>query len=256
MSGNDARETALRAYRGHELKMVLEHLPPEARILEIGAGNGWQALQLAASGHTVDAVDIDRDSRDPHRVYPVRLYDGHKLPFEDASFDVVFSSNVIEHICHIDAFEQEIHRVLKPDGMAIHILPTSSWRLWTSLTHPLYVIRAALALLVGRNTMQSTAAQRRDVPWFHALWPNRHGERGNSLSEIYLFSRRAWLRHFTRTGWHVGEDLGTSLFYTGNQIHHLRLWLPARQALAGVLGSVTRIFVMRRASPNFQTRTR
>lgn len=255
MSGYDAREAALRAYRGHELKMVLGYLSPAARILEIGAGSGWQALQLSASGHAVDAVDVDRGGQRPRPAHPVRLYDGHKLPFEDESFDVVFSSNVLEHIQHIDAFEQEIHRVLKADGLAIHILPTSSWRLWTSLTHPLYVIRVALALLAGPKTNQSTAAQKRKVPWFHALWPNRHGERGNSLTEIHLFSRRAWLRHFNKTGWNVEEDLGTGLFYTGNQILHLRLGLPARRALAGILGSVTRIFVMRKAGPIFQTTT-
>lgn len=64
---------------------------------------------------------------------PVCEDDGRHLPFEGGSFDVVWSSNVIEHVGEIDAFEAEIRRVLTPEGLAVHALPTASWRLWTSL---------------------------------------------------------------------------------------------------------------------------
>jgi SAM-dependent methyltransferase len=42
-----------------------------------------------------------------------------RWPFEDAKFDVVFSSQVIEHLHNIRLFVEEAYRVLKPGGVAI-----------------------------------------------------------------------------------------------------------------------------------------
>ncbi len=50
-------------------------------------------------------------------------YDGHKLPFEDESFDNVFSSEVIEHISNIDEIFDEINRVIKKDGFLFLTTP-------------------------------------------------------------------------------------------------------------------------------------
>ena len=49
-------------------------------------------------------------------------YDGKKIPFEDNTFNVIYSSNALEHIPHTFEFQKEILRALKPDGYAFHIL--------------------------------------------------------------------------------------------------------------------------------------
>ena len=51
--------------------------------------------------------------------------DGMQLPFADNSFDLVLSSEVIEHILEPEHFVQEIARVLKPDGYLL--LTTPNW---------------------------------------------------------------------------------------------------------------------------------
>ena len=66
--------------------------------------------------------------------WPVIVYDGQSIPLESDSVDIVFSSNVLEHIRDVEPFQSEVHRVLKPGGNAVHVLPTSSWRFWTSIT--------------------------------------------------------------------------------------------------------------------------
>ena len=59
-------------------------------------------------------------------------YDGRVLPFPDAVLDVVLTSHVLAHLRNAPN-ACEVRRVLKPRGVAISIVPTATWRIWTSL---------------------------------------------------------------------------------------------------------------------------
>ena len=51
-----------------------------------------------------------------------------KIPFDDKSFDMVLSSESIEHFVNPDKFLREVHRVLKPKGIIVIDTPNlSSW---------------------------------------------------------------------------------------------------------------------------------
>src|SRR5690606_13540211 len=143
----------LREIRVQELERIARDIPAGARILEIGSGAGWQAKQLASYGHEVEGIDvigndINYDYRDV-RVWDVKIYDGRHIPFPDNHFDVVFSSNVLEHIPHVKALQPEIQRVLNDNGICIHLLPSASWRFWTSITY--YVARILRLFSNGRD---------------------------------------------------------------------------------------------------------
>ena len=211
----------LEAIRTYELGIVLDMLPPRGRVLEIGAGTGWQARALENRGYDVSAIDLSSSNYRENRVWLVTEYDGKHIPFEDNAFDIIFSSNTLEHILHIYEFQKEIHRVLKPDGVVLHLLPSSSWCLWTNITHLL--------------------------KWWTI--PNAHGKHaGNSLTEIYYFSRRWWARLFRETGWTVVAQDSNGLFYTGNSIMDSRLNMSIRSKLSRVLGSSCNIFIVRKGS--------
>jgi len=201
-----------------ELESVARLLPPTGRLLEIGAGTGWQSKTLAAKGYDVQAIDVSTSNLLAHRVWPVIDYDGVHIPFEDGTFDVVYSSNVLEHIPHVRAFQRELHRVLTPGGLAIHVVPSGSWRWWTNITHVL------------------------------KCWtpPRAHGEHaGNALTEIRYFSRRYWQRLFESNGWVVATYQSNALFYTGHSAMDLRLSISSRRALSRVLGGSCHIFVLK-----------
>ena len=64
--------------------------------------------------------EIDRDNIDNLEVV---LSDGHKLPFEDNSFDGCFCNTVLEHVRDPEQIVKEINRVLKPGGKVIISIP-------------------------------------------------------------------------------------------------------------------------------------
>ncbi|WEN16331.1 class I SAM-dependent methyltransferase [Rhodanobacter sp. AS-Z3] len=103
------------------------------RLLEVGTGSGGIAHYFGTHQHLkceVDAVDV-HDNRlvtEGYRYQSVR--DTH-LPFADATFDVVLSNHVIEHVGDEKAQRAhlaELHRVLRSDGVGYLAVP-NRWML-------------------------------------------------------------------------------------------------------------------------------
>ncbi len=235
--------TYLDALRSAELERVIDMFPAGARVLEIGAGTGQQAALLQARGFEVSALELAQSSYTA-RAFPVVSYDGRNLPFPDASFDVVYSSNVLEHIRDLDALHRDIRRVLRPGGSCIHIVPTAAWRLWTILTSvptsAVLVFRAVRAIPAGSAAQAWTLAAKYAAA---AVVPPRHGERGlTGYSEIWLFRPDWWRRQFRRNGFRIVEDRPVELFYTGNGLLAANMSFERREALARWLGSACHVF--------------
>jgi len=246
---------ALHAIRMHELERVKPLLPVNGRVLEIGGGTGWQAQALAAAGFAVEAIDLPEGPYRSHRVFPVRDYDGAHLPFADASFDAIFSSNVLEHVTELPTLLAECRRVLRSGGVCVHLMPTTAWRFWTSVVHYVWLPKAVLALLLRRSAPDVQAvrnsAQRHSGARLilRALFAPRHGERGNALTELWWFGARSWRRIFEGNGWELRTRTGVGLFYTGYLLAWPWLSIRARRNLAPVLGNGCAIYVVQPASP-------
>jgi ubiquinone/menaquinone biosynthesis C-methylase UbiE len=98
--------------RCKEMESVASFFTHGMRILELGGGNGYQASLLAGLGVEIKSIDIAPKN---NGYFPVDIYDGQHIPFPDACFDAVFSSNVLEHIKDVDAIMVELSRILKPN---------------------------------------------------------------------------------------------------------------------------------------------
>jgi 2-polyprenyl-3-methyl-5-hydroxy-6-metoxy-1,4-benzoquinol methylase len=97
-----------------EVKVALMELyrrkSPGSTLMEIGGGAGWQARALADAGYAVRSFDLPNSEFSGTRVFAIEDYDGRHIPADDASFEIAFSSNVLEHIADAEAFQKELHR--------------------------------------------------------------------------------------------------------------------------------------------------
>ena len=254
----------LHALREAELRAALEFFPPKCRILEIGGGTGYQAKMLSQHGHEVHSIDIEASTYRENKVFPVQDFDGHHIPFDNDYFDVIFSSNVLEHIPHLIEFSSEMKRVLKASGSAIHLVPSGNCRIWTILTHYLFVLKRVWLFFkeekkksgkisepskILENKQQTTAKNGLKDKLKKVLLSQRHGEKGNTFSEIYYFSRRYWSSWFQQQGWEIIQYKTNGLFYTMNLLFARTGSLRMRRLLSKFLGSSGHIFVLRKNIP-------
>lgn len=239
--------------RGIEFNCVKHYFHAGVRVLEIGGGNGFQASLIAALGAQVDSIDVAGQKVDVQRHFPVSLYDGRTLPFPDHFFNRVFSSNVLEHIHDLGVTLAESKRVMKDDGVAIHILPTPAWRVWTSLTHYLHILMRVTGIRrtnASKLAVNQTENRVQTIGVWNAikrvLRAGPHGEYPSAFSELWYFSQQRWVEVFRRNGFQVIAIAPSNIFYTGYGVFP---WMPisARRILARMLGSATRIFVLRKA---------
>ena len=246
-----------RAIRLRELSAFAQRLPAEGRILEVGAGAGWQSEAVSERGASVFSVDLPTSSYRTQQSTPIIQYDGRCLPFRDGVFQAVYSSNVLEHVVDQEALQAEIHRVLAPGGLAVHLMPSASWRFWTILTHYPFLVKHVFLKLIrwpregGEGTRLDRAIDRRGWRSLAGryVFPERHGETGRVLTETYYFSRLHWRRKLTGLGWRVSEVYPTRLFYTGYNILDRLIPLGLRSALSYFLGSSCLVYVLRDVQP-------
>lgn len=96
------------------------------RLLDVGCGNSPFRHLLDPATTQYQGVDVaaaaDFGYRNPDTAY----YDGHALPFPDASFDAVQCTEVLEHIPDPTETIREIHRVLRPGGRLFVTIPWSA----------------------------------------------------------------------------------------------------------------------------------
>ena len=125
--------------RAEEAAAVLQKVTPlqGKRVLEIGAGCGVTHIvwtkRFGIDGSAVepegegfgDSATIARDLIAANALDPSKIIGatGENLPFDDDHFDVVYSSNVLEHTLDPAKVLQEAMRVVKPGGIVQIVCP-------------------------------------------------------------------------------------------------------------------------------------
>ena len=108
-------------------------VPPRARLLEVGSGQGDFLVRAQARGLEVTGVEYSEHANDVARGKlggGGRVFRGEigDVPSSEEAFDVVAASDVIEHVRDPAAFLGHAYRLLRPGGIVFVATPTQdSW---------------------------------------------------------------------------------------------------------------------------------
>jgi arsenite methyltransferase len=121
-------ESAVESFAGVANPWAMGRLAPDERVLDLGSGAGTDSLVAAQmvgeQGH-VTGIDMTQEMLAKARAAAAEMGatnvefvegEAERLPFPDASFDVVISNGVIDLIPDKDAVFIELFRVLAPGG--------------------------------------------------------------------------------------------------------------------------------------------
>jgi SAM-dependent methyltransferase len=201
----------LHAFRRRELQAILGQCPERQfrRGLELGAGDGYQSSILSRYVQRLVCTDYDKQrlqrQAPPPTSYLVCDAEAVGNLFRENTFDFVFSSNMLEHLPNPEAALAGIHRVLRQDGITIHVLPSVFWKLCHILLfNPNRLVMRIERLFAGRQTTKTVstlgnnpkvarAARRR---W---LLPPPHGVSNGTIQELLAFRRSRWKRILERS---------------------------------------------------------
>jgi 2-polyprenyl-3-methyl-5-hydroxy-6-metoxy-1,4-benzoquinol methylase len=130
---------------GKRLRLVFDHVLGDEdlsrrRVLDAGCGTGFFSQMADARGAAVTSLDVGEQllaevarKCDTERVVGDLL----ALPFEDASFDVVICTEVIEHTITPQRAVAELARVLRPGGLLVLTTPNRAWHFSVRLANAL-----------------------------------------------------------------------------------------------------------------------
>lgn len=116
--------------------LLWPYAAPGHRILELGCGEGRFGLPFfSARGAELVGIDIaeapvvlareEAARRQLDGLAQFDVGDAHALPYESASFDLVFGTAVLHHL-RIPLVMAELRRVMRPQSMAVFVEPLGS----------------------------------------------------------------------------------------------------------------------------------
>ncbi len=164
--------------------------------LELGAGNGGQSVTISQYCDKLICTEKDDKSNAwlgqtilERQIANVeyKLCDAQDLSqFDNGTFDLVFSSNMLEHIPDVRRCLMECRRVMKDDGFMLHTMPSRWWKLF----------HAGLNIVKLRS-------------------PAIHGVSASHWQEFSAFGSRVWTELIESIGLDVTVIIGLP-FYVGH----------------------------------------
>lgn len=217
----------LHRLRRREIEIIFRGCPPNAfrRGLELGAGDAFQSDLLALHVETLVVTDFSErileHETTPRRIY--RVCDAEEVGrvFGPAEFDLVFSSNMMEHVPRPERALAGVHQVLRDDGVAIHVMPSPFWKfsqmagfhmdaLFTRLERyssghlPRFDGNSANAAPADDNNLKLERSYGR---LRRLLWPVPHGVSAKNWQEFFVFRRAYWQKQLESAGFEVAAIL-------------------------------------------------
>jgi len=250
MNQNNKDTEWLQFIRNAEFEKVLKKFPikKNIKILEIGGGDGFIAKKIHDQGYEI--TSIDQIPKYP-QYFPVTKGNASKLSYEYEKFDIIFSSHVLAHINEIESFFDESKKILKKNGLMIHIVPSNVWSIVTNFWHyillPKMFIQWKKRKLEENSNKEINGDKKSKIKnrIINILFLHPLGTNSSFIHEFYYFSKYEWKKIFKNQKFNIVSVENGPYFYSGHGILKNKL-LKLRKILAktGITGSFS--FVLKK----------
>jgi len=221
-------------FRSREIELIFSNLPKKyfKMGLELGAGSGVQAQPLFSYCHSLVCTEyntrfnIDELKKNDMNI-KYQVCDAEKVDqtFRGKNFDLVFSSNMMEHLPNPDASFGGIYNILNDDGVSIHTMPSVFMKLLYIILFYPYVFHIVLKSLIRKiysnrqrrnNNIENKEENRKPVhnnnPKFSEksknslikfIIPSPHGACDSNIKELFYWRKKRWIKQIESHGFIV-----------------------------------------------------
>lgn len=177
----------------------VELLKPGSKTLEIGCGIGSLVSELSSQGYDITGTDISREAiaygLKKHGDIKLGVQPAEALSYENESFDIVLSFDLLEHIAQVDKHVSEVWRVLRPGGYYLFQTPNKYsnvtfqilWKKslkWHSRSHPSLHTPRQLRRRLAKHGFEVQFVKMNPINEFTIRKLQRLGPIGNILRHI------------------------------------------------------------------------
>ena len=223
------RELELKFKAVRECGLILN---PESRLLDFGCGSGKWVQELRSKGFQAYGCGTRYDNEPGVNTEAmisqgiIRILDlaDYRLPFDDDTFDFIFSDNVFEHVQNYAQTNAEIARVLRKDGLCLHIFPSR----WRPVESHVFVPLASVIHNFSWQYLWALIGVHNE--WEDCKNPKERATRFSNylLTETNYLSKNELMNEFSKHFRQVVfvEDKFLKYSHRGRMIHNLSVILP------------------------------
>jgi ubiquinone/menaquinone biosynthesis C-methylase UbiE len=176
---------------------AIEPYIQKGAFLDVGCGAGYSMYKAQQIGCEVFGIDPDPQGhgvgrRNSDFIVPIGTITqgfSEQLPYNDNTFNTVYTSHVLEHVTSIEQSLQEIKRVCKNDGIIIIGVPTATmaWINW--FTQLMFTTHHKIV-----NTLFSPFINTGKTFWWEIFIPRSHSfpHKKTVISDIIHYSTKKW----------------------------------------------------------------
>ncbi len=204
--------------------------------LELGCGNGAHSFVLGKYCTHLTATELNKNRLVQSKYVgniTFLIVDAENLSrFKNCNFDLVFSSNLLEHLLNAKNCLQECKRVIKKKGVIIHTVPAVTWKLANILFYYLMILKMFIERFFTSKKAELNRCyksnfklpeEKRSI--IKTLLPSVHGISSSNIEELLLFQERRWISLFEQEGLKVTEIIRLPFYigYNNNFIPFIKL---------------------------------
>ena len=207
----------LHSLRKREYVKIFKHFASKKfdRVLEIGSGDGFQASLLKKNCRFFVASDLTPPIIQRNNINYI-VCDTQNLPLKPNSFDMIFSSSVLEHVQDQISTLEQLKTVLKKNGIMIHVVPTRTWKALQLVCYYPYALSYLLKKIANiaskekrphRNPDNYKHRTTRLFSTLKMIFPPIHGEYQSHWREFSSYGKKSWKKLFEKSALEIKDTM-------------------------------------------------